>query len=296
MTYKITYAISKTLIQSDIVPLLNIIAHKAYNNQHRNCGAMACRGWNPPNRYLLDSPEIKKFNELEEDGGFIASLAQLDPLSLNVSSGKAADVMDTIIQHQMINGGIEERQKKLREGMDIRTNLAAARSMTSGVLAANGIYNLDNPEFLDYVRNKKQQAAIEECKQKRKLRSDMIGRISSIKSIGEKKGNGEGNGFKKWNIKEMHAYLQYKKVETDKAMPATAAPTRARLLTVMHRASPICSPHASDDEESPPTINHQPPVFLPHMNPLYLLGTAAAADHGWSGTNEIDGVVVKARI
>ena len=40
--------------------------------------------------------------------------------------------------------------------MDITTNLVAAKSMISGVLAANGIYNLNNPEFLDYVRNKKQ--------------------------------------------------------------------------------------------------------------------------------------------
>ena len=71
--------------------------------------------------------------------------------------------------------------------MDITTNLAAAKSMISGVLAANGIYNLNNPEFLDYVRNKKQQAAIEECEQKRKLCTDTLGRISSIKSIREKK-------------------------------------------------------------------------------------------------------------
>ena len=74
------------------------------------------------------------------------------------------------------------------------------------------------------------------------------------------------------------------------------APTQARLLTVMHRASPICSPHASDNKEPPPTINHQPFVFLPHMNLLFLLGTAEAADHGRKGTNEIDGVVVKGRI
>ena len=82
-------------------------------------------------------------------------------------------------------------------------------------------------------------------------------------------------------------------------MPVTAFPTRARLLTVMHRALPICSLHALDDEESAPTINHQPPAFLLHMNPLFLLGTAAASeqdDHGWSGMNEIYGVVVKAHI
>ena len=78
----------------------------------------------------------------------------------------------------------------------------------------------------------------------------------------------------------MHAYLQYKKVETDKAMPATAALTRARLLTLIHRASPICSPQASDNKELPPTINHQLPVFLPHVNPLSLLEMAAAADLG----------------
>ena len=104
------------------------------------------------------------FNKLEKDNQFITYLARLDPLFLYVSSCKSSNVMDTIIQYCIMNGSLEERQKKLREVMDIRTSSLEARAMASGVHAVFVIYNLNNPKFLDYVWNKKQQKATKEIK------------------------------------------------------------------------------------------------------------------------------------
>ena len=45
-------------------------------------------------------------------------------------------------------------------------------------------------------------------------------------------------------------YLQYKKIDSDAAMPSTIVPLRERCIAVMGRASPVCSPYSSDAEES----------------------------------------------
>ena len=209
--------------------------------------------------------------------------------------------MDTIIQHRMINGGIERRQKRLEEGLNIKESFEAAKSMTAGVLAANGIYNLNNPEFLDYMKQKAAKEAAEEQERRKKAREDLLARIEQIKQFRLKRGWGETSGFKNWSCKEMQAYLQYKKVATDKAMPSRAALVRERVLQVMHRKSPTCSPHASDDEDNkPPTISpFEAPPSPQDLNPLLLLANLAPLEenhHGWSGTTENNGVVMEGRI
>ena len=82
-------------------------------------------------------------------------------------------------------------------------------------------------------------------------------------------------------------------------MPAKAATVQAQVLTIMHRVSPIYSPRESDNGDSAPIINNEPPAFVPHMKSFPILGTAASArqnEYPWSGTNKIDREAVKARI
>ena len=52
-----------------------------------------------------------------------------------------------------------------------------------------------------------------------------------------------------WNLKECSTFLQYKKKDGDAAMPPKVVDRRKRCEDVKSRASPCCSPHASDDEE-----------------------------------------------
>ena len=113
------------------------------------------------------------FNKLEKNKE-LTSLVQLDLTSLYVFSGKVTHVMDDIIQYWMINGSIEEQQKKLKEGIDIKKKLEAARAMKSEVLAAKKIYNLNNPAFLDYVKNMAEQETNDKMERERKVRSNMF--------------------------------------------------------------------------------------------------------------------------
>lgn len=77
----------------------------------------------------------------------------------------------------------------------------------------------------------------------------MRARIDTIANIRQSKGRGEQNGFHGWTTEQLRAYVQYKKVDADAAMPTTVAPLRVRCLEIMGRLSPSVSPHVSDNEE-----------------------------------------------
>ena len=60
-----------------------------------------------------------------------------------------------------------------------------------------------------------------------------------------------------WNLKECSTFLQYKKKDGDAAMPPKVVDRRKRCEDVKSRASPCCSPHASDDEEDDAIAQNQ---------------------------------------
>ena len=84
----------------------------------------------------------------------------------------------------------------------------------------------------------------------RKKRREALARIRKVAANREEKGCGEENEFKKWDARQCRDYLQYKKIETDGAMPKKVGPLRVRCKEVMGRVSPTASPHPSDDEAS----------------------------------------------
>ena len=85
----------------------------------------------------------------------------------------------------------------------------------------------------------------------RKKRGGLLGRIKKVKLIRDEKGPGtEAAGFLTWSARQCRDYLQYKRLDTDGAMPKNVGPLRIRCLEVMGRASPTVSPHPSDDEAS----------------------------------------------
>ena len=175
--------------------------------------------------------------------------------------------------------------------------------MTSGVLAANGIYNLDNPKFLSFMKAKKEKEQQEAIEKARKARSELLERIDGIKTIREKRGRGEDNFFKNWTGPEMKNYLQYKKHPKDAAMPSKVALIKARILSIIHRPSPTCSPHSSDNEtDINPTVNQGTTAITAaaatnttsqNLNPLLFLASMAPVpedNHCWVATNDDDQV------
>ena len=97
------------------------------------------------------------------------------------------------------------------------------------------------------IRKRKRDEAAR--KAARKARNELRGKIERVVSARAKYGNEKEKGFDKWNPGDLRAYLQYKKIPSDKAMPKHVGELRARCSRVMGRESPTVSPHASDDED-----------------------------------------------
>jgi hypothetical protein len=81
----------------------------------------------------------------------------------------------------------------------------------------------------------------------------LLSRIWKVQLIWEEKGHGtEAEGFLTWSAHQCRDYLQeeYKRLDTDGAMPKNVGPLHIRCQEMMGRASPMASPHPSDDEAS----------------------------------------------
>ena len=133
--------------------LLNHILEKAYGRVESNLCALSDRGWNPPNRKLLDHSDLvgQEQKNCEEQ----QSVEKVDYRTLNRENGFAGTCIDKIISHQMRNGGIEAHQKRLEESADIGNNLMEAGKGTTGVLVSNGIHSLNDPALVAHIRDKK---------------------------------------------------------------------------------------------------------------------------------------------
>ena len=143
---------------------------------------MEVRGYNPPNQFLFDFPGInkmKKIIEIEEEINELSQLLAANPLLLNNTTGKAADVMDILIQYRIWHSRIEERKRKLKEGNNIRTSFDLVKSMLLEVMISNRVYNLDNPELLGFFFQKKVNNKNEAIKKVKKY-SNLLEKINKV--------------------------------------------------------------------------------------------------------------------
>ena len=89
-----------------------------------------------------------------------------------------------------------------------------------------------------------------------------------------------------WSARQCRDYLQYKRLDTDGAMPKNVGPLRIRCLEVMGRASPTVSPHPSDDEASVSDEREEtdeggePNLVLAAPNTSHDEEAAASEDYG----------------
>ena len=72
--------------------------------------------------------------------------------------------------------------------------------------------------------------------------------ISKVSQKRTKRGRGEDDAFAKWMTTELLAYLKYKKLPEDGAMPTKVADKRNMCRTITERKSPNISLHMFDDE------------------------------------------------
>ena len=141
------------ITQEDVMLLLNRISEKSYGCVESNLRALSDRGWNPPNRKILDHPYL--VGQEKNNGEEQQSAKQVDYRRLNTENGFSGICIDKIISHQMRNGGIKARQKILEENTDIGKNLMEARKLTSVVPLLNVIHSLNDPSLVAHTHKNK---------------------------------------------------------------------------------------------------------------------------------------------
>ena len=162
----------------------------------------------------------------------------------HVETGMAGTIVDRLVQYSIRNGGIVRRQHALEEDRSLEETFTQAKRLTAGLLVANGVHSLNAHPLQAAYQTRKEMRLEAAEKEKRKERCILRKKIDSVRELRRVKPN-----MNTWNLKDCGTFIQYKKLDTDKAMPSKVVDRRQRCLEVMYRPSPCCSPHESDNED-----------------------------------------------
>ena len=174
--WKFSNALPSTIPHTDVMPLINRIFHRAYNNKQNNLKAMCERGWFPPNRALLnhsmltdDTAEATKPSDSTTGGvdetntatvvDTTAATANSVVATMNVDTGMGAVVIDTLCHYRARSeAGIQAKEKRKKTSQDVLKSLKDATRLTAGVMVKEGIHSPNNQIYLDAVRQKQVEA------------------------------------------------------------------------------------------------------------------------------------------
>ena len=156
------------------MPILNVMFSKAFGQEEANKHMIVDHGWNPLNRKLLEHPSI---NDGEKPSLAYSPPphAPLPPLNFEHAEGIGASVLDSIKREWAKNEGARQAAlKHQEEGYNIKQNIKDYKKVSSGLLAKNEAFVLDNPSFVEelYEGNKcTKQETIDKAKNRQKLRN-----------------------------------------------------------------------------------------------------------------------------
>ena len=108
--FKRAHNLPCSISADDIIPLVNKIFHKAYNNQAANKKAIAERGWLPPNRVFLKNASLQQ--DKKKAGGSTDGSTG-GSTSFNTKEGVLATTLDKLLDHRSRSEG---RKKRLKRG------------------------------------------------------------------------------------------------------------------------------------------------------------------------------------
>ncbi len=254
MAYKSINCLPCTIGPTDIIPLINRIFHKSYGNINSNLKALADRGWNPPNRKLLEHKELIDDSIAPIDQNPLTDVtpnnSSTQSTSLNIHQGLAANVLDRMIAERARSSQAKKAaDERKRKGDTILQNLKEAKKLTSGVMASNGIHSLQDPRFLEAYNERRREAQEKVEKNTNARKALVVKKIEGVKKLRDKYGHESTHLFANLSKDECSTYLQYKKQSNkDPGMPKDLQERRARCVEWMNRPSLTASLAASDDE------------------------------------------------
>ena len=248
LVWKFERNLPRAIRPEDVMPLLNKIFYKAYDNHVNNKKACSVRGWFPPNRKLLDHPSLQSVTTSAASPA--TSVPPLPPPTLNVDNGIASTCLDALMRDRARSDGARKAAEKRKlESDSIEENIAKSQRLTSGVLTQNGVHSWNDPRFLDPFRQRQTEAAKKLEEKATKTKAPSKKRYDEVKALCAKYGGEKSHLFQTWTMAECSSYLQYKKKMGDPGMPKDVAEQRQKCVEWMPRPSPPSTPCHSDVED-----------------------------------------------
>ena len=156
-------ASNQRFVSTDVIPLVNMAWSRSFAVVENGKKAIRQRGWGPLNYVLLDHPKL--IAKLPEDTNTNAPTAEpttinsdhdFSLLKINTSGPLTNELVDQLVDQKAMAIGKkaanEEKRKRQQEQNDKLAKLAEMAAVTSGQLAHQNIYTLDDT-LLDFVQD-----------------------------------------------------------------------------------------------------------------------------------------------
>ena len=115
LTWKFDHNLPHSIKPEDIIPLVNLISHSAWDNVNNNNKAVLDCGWNPLNRKLAEHSSVAPATtdaSLTISAHSNDAISLLTALNMEGEEGVMSTVIDCIIKHQMALDGSKRAYKK----------------------------------------------------------------------------------------------------------------------------------------------------------------------------------------
>jgi len=160
-----------------IVSICNYAFARSFKHEHKVKKAVAMRGWNPLNMNCLRSEEVERTRVLDEatfDRGMPPLPAELNALIQGPQVISQFNWTGCVVKQVFVNCNkqfarlkaqeeeIRKRRKKQVESG--ATMLKVIGKISSGKLYTNGIASVNDPNFIDYLRQKKQNVDMDKLR------------------------------------------------------------------------------------------------------------------------------------
>lgn len=226
----------------DVMPLFNKIFPLAFCNVENNKKATSFRGWNPPNRQLLQHPVLKPIETPQQDTSSYDSIPTLP--EVNTDDGLSATVLDKLLRHRERSAAAAKATNKRKSDTgSVHENYKKGKKFTSGFFVSHGIHSLDHPDLINLLtqREKEKTDAIAKQENDRKTKAKKL--RDAVFEMRRKYNHESTHLFQPCTAAECTAYLQYKKSgKEDGAMPKTLVEKKQRCMEWISRPSPPNSP------------------------------------------------------
>ena len=295
--------IDTNIRKTDVIPIVNYCWDRSFAKVKSNQKAIAERGWNPLNYYILDSPELNASTSSNETNTptpppttdsprpnvIIANDNQsiVSPLSSNITSsidinfrdGLAGSCVLTLLEQAAKDKECMVNLNKRRDlGKNLSDHLKESKRITAGVIFNAGHVNLSKQEVLDAVRKKYEKRNKELldkimkelerfCKRKEKARKCFTKFKKKNASLISPKDIPETD----MNAEDLKFFIMVLKRKKDKALPKKIQDLRMRWRDVKHLAELQDEEHLLDNDFQK---EHIISTLIRHPNYLHVITDA----------------------